>query len=152
MDNSYFHHNIILQNQLKVKMRIIVLLSPIHFSPFFHSFFLWILIYKSKTIFSIQREIIITSHFRKLAKVSTNNFKIDIHGISDLLEMCKNIISAWILICQSIRNFIPCCRKSGSRNITQILPQNRNFSSLHSLYTVLRLCVSFGPLYLKVAI
>ena len=30
--------------------------------------------------------------FRKLTKVSTNNFKIDINGISDLLEMCKNII------------------------------------------------------------
>ena len=44
--------------------------------------------------FSIQREKIITSLFRKLTKISTNNFKIDINGISDLLEMCKNIISA----------------------------------------------------------
>ena len=65
--------------------------------------------YKSKTtIFSIRREIIITSLFRKLTKVSTNNLMIDINGISDTLEMCKNIISALILIHQPIRNFIPC--------------------------------------------
>ena len=58
-------------------------------------FFLWIIIYKLKTtIFSIQREIIITSLSRKLTKVSTNNFKIDINGLSNPLEMCKNIISA----------------------------------------------------------
>ena len=43
-------------------------------------------------MFSIQREIITTSNFRKLTKVSTNN--IDINGISDPLEMGKNIISA----------------------------------------------------------
>ena len=42
-------------------------------------------------MFSFQREIIITSFFRKPTKVSTNNFKIDIDGISDLLEMCKII-------------------------------------------------------------
>ena len=36
----------------------------------------------------------ITSLFRKPTKVSTNNFKIDINGISDPSEMCKNIISA----------------------------------------------------------
>ena len=40
--------------------------------------------------------------FRKLTKVSTNNFKIDINVISDRLEMCKNIIY------QPIRNFIQC--------------------------------------------
>ena len=74
-------------------MSIIALLSPIHF--FFHSFLLLIIIYKSKTtLVSIQREIIITSLFRKLAKESTNDFKIDLNGISDPLEMCKNIISA----------------------------------------------------------
>ena len=39
-------------------------------------------------------EIIITSLFIKLTKVSTNNFKIEINGISDQLEMFKNIISA----------------------------------------------------------
>ena len=72
-------------------MSIIVLLSPIHFFPFFRSLKYH---YKSKTtIFSIQREIIITSLFKKLTKVSTNNFKIDINGISDPLEMCKNTIS-----------------------------------------------------------
>ena len=70
-------------------MSIIVLLSPIHF------LLLQNIIYISKTtIISIQREIIITSLFRKPTKVSTNNFKIDINGISDPLEMCKNIISA----------------------------------------------------------
>ena len=37
------------------------------------------------TIFSIQREIIITSLFRKLTKVLTNDFKTDITGISDSL-------------------------------------------------------------------
>ena len=35
-----------------------------------------------------------TSFFRKLRKVSTNNFKADFNGISGLLEMCKNIIAA----------------------------------------------------------
>ena len=39
-------------------------------------------------------EIIITSFFRKLTKVSTSNVKKDINGISDPLEMCKTIISA----------------------------------------------------------
>ena len=39
-------------------------------------------------------EKIVTSLARKLTKVSTNNFKIDIDGISDRSEMCKNIISA----------------------------------------------------------
>ena len=70
-------------------MCIILLLSLIHF------FLLSIVIYKSKIpIFSIQREIINTSLIRKLTKVSINNFKMDINGISDPLEMCKNIISA----------------------------------------------------------
>ena len=45
-------------------------------------------------MFSIQKEIIITSLFRKLTKASTNTFKMDENGISDPLEMCKNIISA----------------------------------------------------------
>ena len=53
-------------------------------------------------------EIIITSLFRKLTKVSANYFKIDINGISDPLERCKNIIPELILIYQPIRNFIPC--------------------------------------------
>ena len=73
-------------------MSITVLLSPIHF---FHFLQLSIISCTSKTaIFSIQREIIITTLLRKLIKVLTNNFKIDIDGISDLLEMCKNIIFA----------------------------------------------------------
>ena len=73
-------------------MSIIVLVSLIHFLRFF---LLQIIIHKPKiTIFSIQREIIVTSLFRKLTKISTNNFKIDINGISGPLEICKNIISA----------------------------------------------------------
>ena len=59
-------------------MGIVVLLSPIQF------FRLKIIIYKFKTtIFSIQREIIIISIFRKL-----------INGISISLEIRKNIMSA----------------------------------------------------------
>ena len=68
-------------------------LSPIHLFPFF-SFFELSYIKSKTTLFSIQREIMTTFLFRKLTKVSTNNFKIDIHGISDPLEMLKNIISA----------------------------------------------------------
>ena len=44
----------------------------------------------------------ITYLSRKLTKVSTNNFKIDINGISDPSEMCKNMTSAQILIYQPI--------------------------------------------------
>ena len=87
-------------------MSIIVLLSPIHFSIF--SFIELSFINLKTTIFSIQREVIIASIFRKLTKVSTNNFKTDINGVSDSLEMCKNIFSALILIYQPIRNVIPC--------------------------------------------
>ena len=87
-------------------MSIIVLLSPIHVFPFFPSLNFH---YRFKTtLFSILREIIITSLFRKLTKLSTNIFKIDINGISDPLEMSKNINSALILFYQPIINFIPC--------------------------------------------
>ena len=73
-------------------MSIIVLLPPIHFFPL--STLFRIIIHKPKTtVCSIPREIIITSLFRKLTKVSTNDFKIDINGISCRLETCKNIIS-----------------------------------------------------------
>ena len=62
-ENSYFHYNIIQQNLLRLKRIIIVLLLPSHF---FHFFLVRIIIYKSKTImFTIQREIIITSLFKK---------------------------------------------------------------------------------------
>ena len=73
-------------------MSIIVLLSPIRF---LHLFLLRIIINIFKTtIFSIQRDIIITSLFRKLTKVSTDNFRFEIKLISNLLEMLKNIMSA----------------------------------------------------------
>ena len=62
---------------------------------------------------------IINSLFRKQTKMSTNNFKIDINGISDPLEMCKNIISAESLF---INQLEICCRKTGNRSITQVLP------------------------------
>ena len=69
-------------------MSIIVLLSP---TRFFHFFLDRIIIYKSKTIiFLFQREIIITSLKKK---VSTNTFEIDIKGIPDRLEICRNIMS-----------------------------------------------------------
>ena len=58
--------------------------------------------------FKVQREITITSLFRKLTKIQKNNFKIYINRISDPLETCKRIISAKILIYQPIRNFIQC--------------------------------------------
>ena len=48
---------------------------------------------------------------RTKVQVSTYNLKIDINGISDPLEMYKNIISAQILIYRPIRNFIPCSPK-----------------------------------------
>ena len=75
-------------------MSIIVPLSPIHFFPQFSFFELSFINLKPLQLYSIQREIIITSLFRKPTKVSMNNFKIDINGISNPLEMCKNIISA----------------------------------------------------------
>ena len=69
-------------------MSIIVLLSvsSIHF------FLLCIIIYKSKTtIFSIQREITITSLIENIHKYQQKlNFKIDINGNIDLLQMCKD--------------------------------------------------------------
>ena len=72
-------------------MGIIVLLLPINFFPFFPSLNYH---FKSKTtIFSIQREIILPPFSEKLTKASTNNFKIDINGISNPPEMCKDIIS-----------------------------------------------------------
>ena len=51
---------------------------------------------------------IVTSLFRNLTKVSTSNFRIDINGIFDPFEMCKNIICALFFIYQPIRKFIPC--------------------------------------------
>ena len=64
----------------------------------------------------------------------------DINGISDQLEMCKDIISAKILIYQTIRNFIPCCCKTGSRSITQALPKvNRSakFTKVQLYHTIM---------------
>ena len=70
-------------------MSIFVLLSPSYF-------FLFVLptitIHTSTTtIFSLQSNMIITSLFLKLTKVSTNNLKADIKGTSGRLKMCKNI-------------------------------------------------------------
>ena len=76
-------------------MSIIVLLSPIHRLPFFFSFFELSFI-NLKPLFSIQREIIITSLFRKLTKVSTNNIKIDINLFPNkpwFLRVCS--INLW---------------------------------------------------------
>ena len=87
----YFHYNNIHQNLLKLKISIIVLLSP---SYFFLFVLPRIIIYKSETIiFSLQSNMIITPLFLKLTKVSTNNLNVDIKGTSGRLKICKNIIS-----------------------------------------------------------
>ena len=49
-------------------------------------------------------DMIIISLFCKLTKVSTNNFKTDIKGISGRLKMCKSIISVQICLYQLSRN------------------------------------------------
>ena len=69
-------------------------------------------------MFSFQREIIIKSLFRKLTKISTNNFKVDINRIFDPLDMCKNIISAYIFIYQPIKNLIPCSPEVHNTGLT----------------------------------
>ena len=90
IENRYFRYNIIQQNLLRLKMSIIVLLLP---SYFFFFVLPRIIIYKSKiTKFSLQSNILITSLFWKLTKVSTNNLKPDIKGTSGRLTICKNII------------------------------------------------------------
>ena len=72
-------------------MSIVVLLLPSYFFLFVLS---RIIIYRFKaTIFSLQNDMIITSLFWKLTKVSTKNLKTDIKGNSDRLKMCKNIIT-----------------------------------------------------------
>ena len=79
------------QNLLRLKMSIIVMLSP---SYFFLFVLPRIIIYKSKTtIFSLQSNMIITSLFWKLTKVSRDNSKADIEGTSGRVKMCKNSIS-----------------------------------------------------------
>ena len=88
-------------------MSIIVLLLP---SYFFLFVLPGIIFYKSKTtIFSLQNDMIITSVFLKLTKVSTHNLKTDIKGTSDRLKMYRNIILLWISLYQLSRNFMPCC-------------------------------------------
>ena len=87
MVNSYFHYN-------KYPAKLAIMKNEYYCTTFTDSFFpfilLLIIIYKSKTtIFSIQRKMIYTSLFRELTTVLTKNFKIDIDGISDPLEMCK---------------------------------------------------------------
>ena len=90
MENSYFHYYP--AKVAIIKNEYVCTTFTDSFFPFF-SFFELIFIYLKTTKFLIQWEIIITSLYRKLTKVSTNNFKIDINVISHLLEMCKNTIS-----------------------------------------------------------
>ena len=67
-------------------MSITAILSPCYLFVFPR-----IIIYKSKTtIFSLQSITIINSLFGKLTKVSTNNSKAGIKGISGRLKMCFN--------------------------------------------------------------
>ena len=63
-------------------MSIIVLLSPIHFFTIFLSSF----------NYSSFNDYLPCQKTKE--KISRNNFKKDINGTSDPLEMCKNIISA----------------------------------------------------------
>ena len=56
-------------------------------------------------------DMIITSLFCKLTKVSKNNFKIDIKGNPGRLKMCKGIIFVQICLYQPTRNFVPCCTR-----------------------------------------
>ena len=76
-------------------MSIIVQLSPCYL---FLLVLPRIMIYKSKTtIFSLQSNMIITSLFWKLTKVSTKYLKADIKETSGHLKMCKNTISQEML-------------------------------------------------------
>ena len=81
-------------------MSIIVLLSPIHFFPFF--LLLELSFINLKPLYSHdkrRREIALPpfskkNKKKKLPSVSTNNFKVDIKQITSQLEMSKNVISA----------------------------------------------------------
>ena len=73
-------------------------------------------VYKT-SIISFQREIINHPLFSKETKVSTNNFKMALKGISGRLEMCNNIISI-IHIYGPIRNFISHC----TRRVRMVIP------------------------------
>ena len=105
IENRYIHYNTIQQNLLRLKTSIIVLLS---LSYFFLFVLRRIIIYKSKTlVFSLQSNMIFTSCFWKLTKVSTDNLKADIKGTSGRLKMCKNIITVQIRLYQLSINFMP---------------------------------------------
>ena len=56
---------------------------------------------------------------KKLTKVSTNNFKMDIKRISRQSEISRKFISAQIFIYQAIKNVIPCC----TRSVRMVLPK-----------------------------
>ena len=76
-------------------MSITVLLSQNHFSPFFSFFGLPLidLIKDLKPLYFHFNRVIITSLFRKLTKVSTNTFNIDINRISGRLNIhCAKIL------------------------------------------------------------
>ena len=82
-------------------MSVILQLSPIHFFHFFFFFFSFSFFEFSFInlkdmrikLFSIQREIIITSLLKKVAEISTNNLKIHIKVVSVRLEISKITIS-----------------------------------------------------------
>ena len=69
-------------------------------------------------MFSILREMILTSLFRKLTKLSIDDFKIDISGISDILEMCKMLFLHEFLFIDQLEILSHVHRKC----ITQVLP------------------------------
>ena len=116
MVNSYFHYN-------KYLAKLAIMKNEYYCTTFTDSFFpfilLLIIIYKSKTtIFSIQRKMIFTSLFRELTTVLTKNFKIDIDGISDPLEMCKISFLHKSLSINQLSIFTPCSLEMHYTGIT----------------------------------
>ena len=69
----------------------------------------------------------ITSIFRKLSKVSTNNFKTDINGISDPLEMCKKLS---FLHKSLFINQLEILSRVHRKCITQVLPLHNNLLTI----------------------
>ena len=74
-------------------MSIFVLLSLIHFFLFFFPSLNYHLEILNHSFLSSNGDNNYPP-FQKTNKVSRNNFKIDIKGISDVYGLCKNIISA----------------------------------------------------------
>ena len=119
MEHSDFHYDIILQNLTFIKNEYYCTFFTDSFISYF--FLFYIIIYKSKTtyIFNSKGDNKYLP-FQKPNKVHvlTNNVKIDINGISDPLEMCKNIILNKSLFI----NHLEISSHVHQKCITQVLP------------------------------